>query len=115
MGIARVIRRVEIVDRPGAFAMKLDDRFTLYPYKVLHSGRPIAIGSDGHGLRLTCVKRIAHTDVESARNDRDPFGFWVSVRGDSIAIRHLHTKDKWALFRRISFENGNRRSGGQRG
>src|SRR5688500_180053 len=102
MLVARVIGRIDVLDRPRPHAMKLNDRFALDPYKVLHAPLPVAIGSRRHRLGSFGVDFPAHANIEGSSNYRNALGFRVSMRRDAVAIWNLDSKDKRAFLAGIT-------------
>src|SRR5438874_11503996 len=75
--LARIIVRIDVMDRPWSCPVKLKDRFAFGPDEMLHPSRPIAIGSGIHDFRRFPIEFVPHSDVKSAGNNRDPLGLWV--------------------------------------
>src|SRR5262249_19827950 len=113
--VARIIRRVEVLDGPWPDAMELQHRFTLRPDKVLHAGRPVAVTAGGHGFGRFFIELVTHADVKGAGNDGDALGFGVCVRRNPVAVGHLDSKHERPFFGWIALEHCYHRPLRQRG
>src|SRR5687768_10982862 len=88
--VARVVGRVQVLDRPRPVAVELHHGLALDPDEVLHARGPRAVSAGGERLGLGRVELLAHAEVERPRNDRHALRLGVGVRRDPVAVGHFH-------------------------
>lgn len=64
LGWAGIVCRIQVLDPQRPHVLKM-------PYEVLHSWLQIFVSAGRRGIRVRRVKRIAHSDVERAGDQRE--------------------------------------------
>src|SRR5690348_11574225 len=62
--VPRIIRGIDVLNRPGTCSMKLKDRLAPYRGEVLHTGGPRAVCSSRQWFELRFVELVSHAEVQ---------------------------------------------------
>src|SRR5438094_10050912 len=86
--LAWVVLWIHVVDHEGAHALHLNHRLPFEPGVVVHLRIHVPERSGRHGVAFRGVEGVAHPEVERAGNVRERLARRMTVRCDTVTVRH---------------------------